>query len=177
MANQAYTQFMLDPNAGARQADFGAFVGPNVKAFLPAYERLWTAANRPRGEKVKFQWASGGFNAGAFFGGPVWFFYRKMWAWGWCLTIALVLIGFIPGTSRVGLPVSLGLAIGANQLYVTHAVTKIAKMREAGRTSVEDLQRVGGVSKAAAWISGSIYAILIVLAIVALFTLGPDAMR
>ena len=177
MANQAYMQFMQDPDAAARLADFGVFVGPKVKAFLPAYEKQRAAANRAPGEKVKFEWASGGFNAGAFFGGPIWFFYRRMWAWAWGLTVALLLIGLIPGTSRVGLPVGIVLALWGNQLYVTHAVTKIAKLREAGRGSVEELQRAGGVSKLAAWISGIVYAGLIALTFWALFTLGPDAIK
>ena len=177
MANQAYTQFLLDPNTAARQADFGAFVGPNVNKFLPAYQRQWAAANRPPGEKVKMQWGSGGFNAGAFFGGPIWFFYRKMWAWAWGLTVALLLIGLIPGTSRIGLPVGIGLALGANPLYVSHAINKIVKMRAAGHASVEEIQRAGGVSKVAGWVAGVIYGLLVALTIYSLFTLGPDAIR
>ena len=177
MANQAYTHFMQDPDSAARLADFGAFVGPNVKAFLPAYEKQRAAANRAPGEKAKFQWAAGGFNAGAFFGGPIWFFYRRMWGWAWGITAALVLVGLIPGTSRVGLPVGIVLGLGGNQLYVTHAVSKIAKLREAGRGSVEEMQRAGGVSKLAAWVASLVYAALVALTIWSLVTLGPDAIR
>ena len=177
MANQAYTHFMLDPDAEARQAEFVAFVGPNAKAFLPIYERQRAIVNRPPGEKVKFQWGAGGFNAGAFFGGPIWFFYRRMWAWAWGITVALVLVGLIPGTSRIGLPVGIGLALGGNQIYIGHAIAKIAKLREAGHGSLEELQRAGGVSKLAAWIAGIVYALLLALAIYGIVTLGPDAMK
>ena len=177
MATQAYRDFLLDPNDGARLADFGVFVGPNVNGFLPAYERQRAALTRPPGQKVKFQWASNGFNAGAFFGGPVWFFYRKMWAWAWGITVAEVLIGLIPGTSRIGMPIGIALAVGGNQLYVSHAINKIAKMRAEGRGSVEELQRAGGVSKTAGWISGIVFGLLLALAIWSIFTLGPDSIR
>ena len=177
MANQEYMNYMRDPDAAARLADFGAFVGPNVKAFLPAYEKQRALLNRPPGQKAKFEWGAGGFNAAAFFGGPIWFFYRKMWAWAWGITAALILVGLIPGTSRIGLPVGIGLALGGNQIYIGHAVNRIARMRAAGHGSVEELQRAGGVSKVAGWIAGIVYALLFALAVYGIVMLGPDAMR
>ncbi len=177
MANQAYQHFLLDPDAEARRQDFASFVGPNAAAFLPVYERARAAANRPPGEKVKFSFLGNGFNVGAFFGGPVWFFYRRMWAWAWGLTVVLFLIGLIPGTSRIGFPVGISLGLGANQLYVAHAITKVAKLRAAGMVAPQQLAAAGGVSKLAAWIAGTILAGLFALTIWALFTLGPDAVR
>ena len=177
MANQDYLHFLLDPDADARRQDFTTFVGPNAKAFLPAYERARAVANRAPGEKVKLTLGGTGFNVGAFFVGPVWFFYRRLWVWACGLTVALFLIGLIPGTSRIGLPVGLGLGFGANQLYVSHAITRVARMRAQGRGAPEQLAAAGGVSKVAAWIAGTVFALLMALTLYGLFTLGPDAIR
>ena len=177
MANQDYTHFLLDPDADARRQDFVTFVGPNAKAFLPAYERARAFANRAPGEKVKFSLGANGFNAGAFFVGPVWFFYRRLWGWACGITVALLLIGLIPGTSRIGLPVGIGLGFGANQLYVAHAINRVARMRAEGRGTPDELAAAGGVSKVAGWIAGIVFALLMALTIYALFTLGPDAIK
>ena len=177
MANQDYLHFLLDPDADARRQDFVTFVGPNANRFLPSYERARAVANRAPGEKIKSSFGSNGFNAGAFFVGPVWFFYRKLWGWACGITVAIFLIGLIPGTSRIGLPVGVGLGFGANQLYVSHAINKVARMRAEGRGTPEQLAAAGGVSKLAAWIAGTIFALLMALTLYTLFTLGPDSIR
>ncbi len=177
MANQDYLHFLLDPDADARRQDFITFVGPNANRFLPAYEHARAMANRAPGEKVKSSFGSNGFNAGAFFAGPVWFFYRRLWGWACGLTVALFLIGLIPGTSRVGLPVGVVLGFSANQLYVSHAITRVARMRQQGRGAPEQLAAAGGVSKVAGWIAGTVFVLLTALTLYALFTLGPDAIK
>ncbi len=75
----------------------------------------------------------------------------------------------LPVGKRLGLPISIGLAVGANQLYVGHAVATIAKMHTAGgELSAEQLARAGEVSTTAGWIARGCYALLILLAIVGL---------
>ena len=79
--------------------------------------------------KVPFRWSSAGFNAGAFFGGPVWFFYRKLWAWAWGICGLIVVLGLLPLPRGVGVGLGVGLAVAANRLYVGHAIGRLTRLR------------------------------------------------
>ena len=167
MANEAYMQFMRDPDLPARRREVSIFFGPHADKYLAVFDRMHAAANRPVGEKLKFSLAGNGFNAAAFFLGPVWFFYRKLWIYAWSITALIVVVGLLPAGARLGLPISVGLA--ANQLYVGHSVATIAKMHAAGgELSAEQLARAGGVSTTAGWIAGGCCALLFLLGIVGL---------
>lgn len=167
MANSAYLDTFKSPDQEDRRAELRDFFGPNADSFLKVYDRMRDDALSAGNGRPKFRFAGGGFEAAAFFAGPVWFFYRKMWAWAWGLTALLIVLGLIPGVNRVGLPVGIALAFGAHRLYVTYAMDKLKKMRAAtGVLNPETVRRVGGVSVLAGWISGGIYALLLALAII-----------
>ena len=175
MANEAYLQFVRDGDQASRQAELKEFAGPNAAAYLQVYEKMVMEANRPAGEKPKFSLFSAGFNVGAFFLGPVWFFYRKMWGWAWGFVGLLIVVGIIPGTNRVGLPVGIVLGLYGNRLYVTHAIAKLQKMRAAGGGGPlvpEQVAAAGGVSKVAGWIAGVILVGLTAIAIYAMIAIG-----
>ena len=160
---------MRDPDPLARRREIAAFFGPHAEKYLAVYDRMHAVANRPAGEKLRFSFAGNGFNAGAFFLGPVWFFYRKLWVYAWSITALIVVVGLLPVGNRLGLPIGIGLALAANQLYVGHAIATIAKMQcEGGELLAQQLARAGGVSTTAGWIAGGCYALLVLLAIVGL---------
>ena len=157
---------MRDPDPLARRCEVSTLFGPHSDKYLALYDRMYAVANRPAGEKFKFSFAGNGFNAAAFFLGPVWFFYRKLWVYAWSITALIVVVGLLPVGNRLGLPIGIGLALGANQIYVGHAIATIAKMHKAGGApSPEQLAKAGGVSTTAGWIAGSCYALLLLLAI------------
>ena len=175
MADQTYRNFLLDPDQTSRRAELATFFGPHADKFLKAYDAQVVAANRAPGEKIKFQWFSGSYVWPAFFIGPVWFFYRKMWAWGVGITVVVLLIGLLPITSRLGFPLGVALALSGPMFYLGHAVKKIEELRGQSAGGVIDparLAAVGGVSKAAGWIGGIVYGLMVALTIYGIIALG-----
>ena len=162
--DNAHLRFLRDPDQDARRAELEAFVGHNPAPFLKQYDRL-----RERPEKPGFG-AMTSFVAMAFFLGPCWFFYRRMWAWGWVLVVLLIGLGFVPGSSRLGVPVAVALGLLGRYTYLSQAFGRIEKLRGgAAVADLETLRKAGGVSKWAGWTSAIIYAVVVVLAIVAMF--------
>ena len=171
MAENAYLAFLRDPDQAARRAELTAFFGPNAGKFLSVYDVLQNDAVTGSG-KPKFRLRGSGFSAPAFFFGPVWFFYRKMWLIAGIIAAGMVVLSLVPGTSRLGAGVGAGLAVMAYRAYVQHAIGKIDKLR--GPDGVADLAMVaeaGGVSKLAAWISGTIYGLLALATLVSIYLL------
>ena len=114
MANRAYLDFMRDPDPVPRRCEVSTFSGPHSDKDLALYERMYAVANRPAGEKFKFSFEGNGFYAAAFFRGPVWFFYRKLLVYAWSITARIVVVDLLPVGNRLGLPISIGLALGVN---------------------------------------------------------------
>lgn len=153
-----YLDFLKDPDAAARRAEFAAFVAPHAERFLPLYDAMRAdvaATGRPR-----FRLKDGGFSAAAFFVGPVWFLYRKMWLVAGVIVAALVVLALLPLPSRIGVIVAITLGLMAKRTYVTHAIGVIQTLRAGGPVDLDRLRAAGGVSRRAAWIGGTIYAAL-----------------
>ena len=149
-----------------RRAEMSAFIGPHADAFLPVWASMQArAAPRAPGEKrpkLKL-----GFVAMAFFLGPCWFFYRKMWLWAWLLTGLIVLLGFLPIPPTTGAPVGIAFAVFGRQAYLSNAQKRIAKLRGGAEfADLEALRRAGGVSPVAGWVSSGLMVGLFALAIV-----------
>ena len=160
----AHTRFLRDPDAQARRAELEAFIGPNARPFLLQYDRL-----RERPERPRFN-AMASFVAMAFFLGPCWFFYRRMWGWAWAIVALMAALGFVPGSTRVGVPLAVSLAMFGRYAYLSRAFGRIEKLRGgAGLADLETLRQAGGVSRAAGWISSGIYLALVALALVSMF--------
>ncbi len=163
MANDAYKAFLRDPDRVSRRAELAAFAGPNAAKFLKTYDTQAATAQRPPGEKIPFDFFKGDFIWPVFFVGPVWFFYRKMWAWGAGVATIILVLGLIPATSRLSVPIAVAMAGASSLIYLAHAVKTIERMRAASPTGVlaeAELAAAGGVSKRAGWISGVIYGLL-----------------
>ena len=165
-----YNAFLRDEDQASREAELRDFIGPNADKFLPVYRGLRPGPNgRPQ---IRF--FGSGFVAGAFFGGPTWFFYRKLWAVAWTITGLLIFVMVLAYAfptapiSRLGFIVSMVLALSAKRLYMTHAVQQLGRLRQAnGVLEPVAVRAAGGVSRTAAWISGSIYGFFTLLGLVA----------
>ena len=170
MPQAPIAEFLRDPDQLQRREELIAFFGPHADKYLLDYDRLHAGANRASGQKIRFNFFGGGGMSGpAFFVGPVWFFYRKMWLYGGILTGLMVLLASLPAflsVGRLSLPISIGMAIVAKQIYVSHAITTVQKLRGANpAVTLTTLAQAGGVSKTAGWISGVIYALLVIIGI------------
>ncbi len=170
MAANAYQAFLLDPDQAARRTELERFFGPNAAKFMAVYDTL--QADAAAGGKPKFRLFGGGFSVPAFLLGPVWFLYRKMWVIAGVVIAAMVAIALIPGAGRAGLPIGIVLGLMAYRTYVQHAIGALTKARRAnGTIDPQEIARAGGVSQAAAWISGVIYGLLILISIVSIILL------
>ncbi|WP_419804290.1 DUF2628 domain-containing protein [Terriglobus sp.] len=166
--NAAYFAFLADPNQEARRAELRDFCGPNADTFLRAYDKLREDTPQVSGGRPKFRLFGGGFEVAAFFLGPVWFFYRKMWMFAWVITGLIVVLMFVP-FRQVGFILSLILAGLAHRSYVQYAVTRLTKLHAANAVVTPAMvQAEGGVSKPAGIISGIIFGLIYVLGIVSI---------
>ncbi len=163
----AYTDFVTDPDQEARRAELRAFIGLNADAFMAQYEVIRARAGAAPKAAGRFKVS---FLPMAFFLGPCWFFYRRMWTWAWGFVALYVLLAFLPATSRIGLPLAIATAMFGRQAYVTWAVYRIAKLRSAsgGMIGPDALAAAGGVSKRAGWISSVILGVLAALGLAAI---------
>ena len=160
----AYTDFLTDPDQEARRAELRAFIGPNADAFMPQYEVMRARVGAEPKQKGRYK---ASFVVMAFFLGPCWFFYRRMWVWAWSLVALYVALAFLPFTSRVGLPLALAMAMVGRQAYVASAVHRIVRFRNAPAPS--EAKRVpGGVSPVAGWVSSLILGVLAILGLAAI---------
>ena len=170
--NSAYLAFLADPNQEARYAELRDFFGPNADKFLPVYEKLRASTPQVTGQRPKSQLFGGGFEPAAFFLGPVWFFYRKMWLIAWLIVGLMVVLAFIPFRA-VGMVLGITLATMAHRVYVQHAVQKLVALHASNAVVTPALvQAAGGVSKPAGITSGVIYGILWLLAVISIIYLA-----
>ncbi len=164
MAILTYLSFVQDPDQASRRQELTAFFGPNAAAFLSTYDRMHAIANRPKGEKPSFRLNQFGFCVPALFLGPVWLFYRKMWLWGAVMIVAGVLFGVVHLPTGASIGLSVAVAGFGRQLYVTHAISVINKLRSVG-ASTQQLASAGGVAMAAAVVSGVLLTAVVALGI------------
>ncbi len=170
--NSAYLAFLADPDQDSRRAELRDFFGPNAEKFLPSYEKLRASTPQVTGQRAKFQLFGGGFEAAAFFLGPVWFFYRKMWLIAWVIVGLMVALAFVPFRS-VGLILGITLATMAHRVYVQHAVQKLVALHGSNAAVTPAMvQAAGGVSRPAGIISGVIFGLIYVLAIASIIYLA-----
>lgn len=151
----AYTDFLADPDPQARRAELVAFIGPGSAPFLKMYDALQAPA--AAGRRPKFG-ATNSFVVMAFFLGPCWFFYRRLWIWAWSLVAVILFVGFLPLPRNTGVILGVVLAIMGRFAYLQHAILRIAKLRGGGPVAdLALLAREGGVSPVAGWVSSVIY--------------------
>ncbi|MGI4755760.1 MAG: DUF2628 domain-containing protein [Janthinobacterium lividum] len=175
MPNTPIDPFLTEPALTARREELRIFAGPNPQPFLSAFDKMVEQRTAYLATK-KFKFGqNAGFTWQAMILGPVWFFYRKMWVYGWGISVGLIVLGLIPGVNHVSFPVGIMLGLLARRAYVDHAMRQIDTLHAAGTVSPISLAATGGVSPKAAWISGSIVAVLFLLNIIFLILHGPSA--
>ena len=152
MPATAQQAFLQDPDQAARRQELATFFGPRPDKFLKVYDNMAAIANRAPGTRPKFT-AFGNFCWPAFFLGPIWMFYRKMWVWASIVTAIFFIFSFLPIPRGAG--IGLGAAIGSfgATLYVTQAISAVTRLR--GKPS--QIAAVGGVSPLAGWVAGIVY--------------------
>jgi hypothetical protein len=126
---------------------------------------------RSRGGGVAFSWSWA-----VFFGGFVWFFYRKMYMWGaFLILVPVVLAVLYPSLSSYSFA---SFAVFSKHLYISTAIGRILKADELGLTGAERsdyLQRAGGVSLTAGIITGVLAIACTIFAILAAYGAYLDA--
>lgn len=132
---------------------YAAFVGAKYQSY---YQGKFQNLEAPK--------PKGGFNIAAFLIGPIWLFYRKMYAYGGIYFGATVVYGFF--AEMVGIAdsfdrsISIGLAVGmgfaGNGLYKYFVDKKLA----ISVRTIEEAQQQGGTNPVLAW---SIFALIIIL--------------
>lgn len=156
----AYTRFLRDEDTSARRAELEAFVGPGASPYLHMYERLRASPGRaPFGAIVSGV-------AMAFWLGPCWFFYRKMWGYAWMIIAGIAVLALLPVPAGAGIGVAVALAMFGRYIYFQHAVGAITRLRcGAPVADLDELRRRGGVSRRAGWISSGIYLAMTAIAL------------
>ena len=161
--------FLADPDQESRTTELRDFIGPRADAYLATYQKLRESSILATGGRPKLRFFPGGFSSAAFFLGPVWFFYRKMWLWAWGIVAVMVVLGLIPRTGSFGVPLGMVLALSARRIYVEHAVGRLQALRaeNGGMLSLSAVQKAGGVSPLAGGISGVVLFLLLAVSIAA----------
>ncbi len=146
--------FLRNGDPAERREDLRRYIGPNADSFMPLYNKMVA--------KQSSAIAWGGFCWPAFFVGPVWFFYRKLWVFAGLLCAMIVAVAVIPQLPATsGLIISVMAATMARRAYLTEAMKRLEVLRESGRIHWPGaIEQAGGVSRKAAWISGIIAGVI-----------------
>ncbi len=162
--------FLTDPDVDARRHELSLYFAPNPAPFLKDYDRL-RAQVLARRTGAWLTLSGAGVCWSALFFGPVWFFYRRLYGLAWTVVAALVLANVldslsIVSISRLGLPFSMALGVTGRRAALQRAFRRLGQMRRDGQLPDAAILAAGGVSKPAAWISGTIFALVFALALI-----------
>jgi len=141
MAGQAHPD---DGGPAGRERPYLEVVGPRADAFLPRFRRFEAS-----GGAWELTW-----NWPCLFFGPLWFLYRKMYAWAAALLftemVVMPAVASSPGLSiLVSVAYKIAVPAAGHWLYYRHVGKIVASSREAAATDAEraDWRRArGGVS-------------------------------
>lgn len=128
-------------------ADLQRFIGPNAPLFIEVWRET------PDGKLPAFKY----FSIPAFFLGPFWFLYRKLYFWAIGVTALMISapIIFAEIWEIALIVIGVGMGFVAKKFYVTWAVQRVKSIRAAvpdlNQRQVE-LKRQGGVSSKSVWV-------------------------
>ena len=137
--------------------DLTTFFGPRAEIFLAAHEKQ---------KKGRGVWRTNTWCWPAFFGGFVWFFYRKMYGIGAAMLVLPIIIGVL--YPKAGGASFAYIGSQGKGFYVWTAQRRIKKADKLGLVGAEReeyLRRAGGVSLTAGILAGVVYASLLALLI------------
>jgi Protein of unknown function (DUF2628) len=120
--------------------DLSNYFGPRGETYLYVYEKMRTATGRRRLNPINWCWP-------AFLLGAVWFFYRKMYLYGFSFILLLIILGFLDST--VAKMTSFIFAMSSKGAYVKRGLRTIVKADGLGLVGTERahyLSRAGGIS-------------------------------
>jgi hypothetical protein len=140
------------------------FIGPNVHKFIGVMKRMRDKDASYRKGVVSWCWP-------AFWLGPVWMLYRKMWVAAAAFFILNLVLTYLFKNSS-GLLFNLIMGMWGKALYVGHAARAVEEIEANAVTPMDrinDMSRLGGVSSAAAWTAvGLTFVAGVVIAMVAM---------
>jgi uncharacterized protein DUF2628 len=145
------------------RTDLTAFFGPQSETYLAIYDKLRDGAARGRRYVRSWSWP-------VFFGGFVWFFYRKMYVLGATVVLVPILLSHLFGFVGVG-AVWGTFSSMAHRFYMESALRRIAKadaLGLAGEERADYLHRAGGVSRVGGGLAAVIYGGLLLIVVLAL---------
>ena len=136
------------------QEDYAAFIGEKAYLYLPQFNKF----NVLGVENYRATWLWP-----AFFFGPFWMFYRKLYLWG----LGALFLSFIP---YIHIIIMIASGMAGYFIYYKHAKAKILALRAAAPLSdiSQELTAIGGVHK---WIL-KVYIVLGILIGVTAFIMG-----
>lgn len=136
------------------QEDYAAFIGDKTYLYMPQFNKF----NVLGVENFRATWLWP-----AFFFGPFWMFYRKLYLWG----VGALLLSLIP---YINILVMIASGIAGYFIYYKHAKEKILALRAAAPSSdiSQELAAIGGVHK---WIL-KVYIVLGILIGATAFVMG-----
>lgn len=144
------------------EENFRLFIGPNPDKFIKA-----AGVGAGGKQSTTFNWP-------AFFIGPIWLFYRKLYLWGACLLLVpVVLVVIFPQLSKVSFGYGVLLGLLGHKIYMNHATSKIGKIKKLDLSDDEfkdRLKKAGGTSPA-----GAVFGVVITVALIVLPILGAMA--
>ena len=128
-------------------ADMQKFIGPNAPLFI----EIWRET--PEGKLPAFKY----FSIMAFWLGPFWFLYRKLYLWAAGVTALMMSVTVIFAEIWEIALIATGVGIGfvANKIYVNWAVQRVKSIRAAIPDLSQrqaELKRQGGVSSKNVWV-------------------------
>lgn len=128
-------------------ADLQRFIGPNAPLFI----EIWRET--PDGKLPAFKY----FSIMAFWLGPFWFLYRKLYLWAAGVTALMISAPIIFAEIWEIVLIAIGVGIGfvANKIYVNWAVQRVKSIRTATPDLSQrqaELKRQGGVSSKSVWV-------------------------
>ncbi len=163
--------FLIDPDVDARRHELSLYFAPNPAPFLKDYDRMRAQAAARRTGAWPTRGAGTCWPALLF--GPVWFFYRRLYGLAWTIVLVLALLNVLDfmsvvSVSRLGLPFGIALGVVGLHAALQRAFRRLEALRRDGQPTNAAILNAGGVSRPAAWISGTLLALLFPLALLGL---------
>ncbi len=161
--------FLTDPDVDARRHELSLYFAPHPAPFLKDHDRM-RAQTLARQAGARLTWGGAGVCWPAFFFGPVWFFYRRLYGVAWTIVAILVLVnvvGYVSTVSldRLGLPFNMALAVIGRRAALHRAFRRLESLRRDTRVTDDAILKAGGVSRPVAWISGIVFGLIVILSV------------
>ena len=115
----AYSKLFDEADQNRIRADLSVFFGPNADTFLETYEKMRSETGTRRNMPKTWSWP-------VFLGSFVWFFYRKMYAYGAIIILLPIILGYLFASASGGGSMVVVFAFNANGSVGASAATVLS---------------------------------------------------